>query len=87
MTMKQCQRKLLPTVNKRMCEAFVKAGLTLDQVTSGWISEIRGFSAKELAALNKYYNTNLEPMGECSPTCVMCHEELYDRSTHDGLKH
>lgn len=79
MTVKQCQAKAGPHTNERMCEAFIKAGLTLKDVTPDYALENRGRSAKEVAALVEHYISSPPPMGECEPGCELCKSDSRSR--------
>jgi hypothetical protein len=85
MTAKQCHQATGQPL--KFCEAYVRAGLTLKDVSNWKASYHEFFTAKETAALNRFYVTPLPEMPECSPTCVMCHPELYDRRSPDGRRH
>lgn len=84
MTARQCHERTGQSL--QICEAFVKAGLRLSEVSPYHVTSLRGFTQKEHKALDDHYRTKLESQ-ECDPMCVICHPELYDRSSHDGRKH
>lgn len=74
MTAADCHRKTGQPL--RLCEAYVKAGLTVKHVTEQHVVDRLGLSHEEDKALEAHYRTVLETLPECSPGCPMCHKGL-----------
>lgn len=74
MTADKCHR--LSGQLLRHCEAYMKAGLTVSQITNQEIVDRIGLSRAEDKALEDHYRTSLEPMEDCSPGCPLCHKGL-----------
>ena len=60
----------------QLCVAYARAGLTVNQVSDQEKVDRIGLTRAEDAALEDHYRTPLEPMGDCSTGCPLCHPKL-----------
>jgi hypothetical protein len=76
-TVSQCQQK--NKQSRALCEALVKGGLRLSEISSDHDILWKGFTQEEHKALKDHYLTPPEPMGECEPGCVLCKSDRQRR--------